>query len=274
MTSNNTLGEVATGESTGVGGANIRGLRFAGCSSLMLVSLIYYQLASLKWGTKRYWIPFCILVVYILFVHKGRQPVAIMGVIYFLYFLTLKGLSLKKFAMVVFPLISIISLIYIDPTILGRFTTIIDGSQSKDFSILARIKEVDQITPYIIENPILGVGNLSSHFKNGGFQTFFGNQFYIADIGFYGTIARGGILLIIIYTILYFHLWKNHKLIVDNFYQLFMKYMIISFVLLLTIFYNDILFDSNNMILVFSLYPLFSYHNSNKFILSSSDKYY
>ena len=266
MASNNILGQGQTGESAGVDGANIRGIRFTACSAYMIFSLIYYQLAVLKFGTRKNWYSFLILIIYILFVNKGRQPIAVMGIIYLLYFLSLKGFNLKKLCMIIVPVIGGITLIYLDPTILGRFTTVLEGEQSKDFSTLARIKEVDQIMPYIMDNLLMGIGNLSAHFHNGGFQSLFGKHFFLSDIGVFGTMARGGLLLIIIYISLYYCLFKRIKSLAPNFTKIFMKYMLFAFGVLLVAFYNDILFEEGSAFFAFTFYPLFSFRNSNLYI--------
>lgn len=173
MASTNTLNIVGPDDSTTDTIHQVRGVRFSACSMLMFISYIYYQLACLIKGGRKNWIIFSVFIIFLLFVNKGRQPIAVMGVIYLIYFLKLKGLSAKRIAMILIPICLILVLIAFDDTILSRFTTILEGENSKDFSTLARIWSVEKISPLIFENPILGVGNLSSRFGNGGFQTFF-----------------------------------------------------------------------------------------------------
>lgn len=260
------VGASTSGETVGVGGVDIRGIRFSACSNMMLISLVFYQLASLKVGGKRNWIPLLTLVTYILFVHKGRQPVAIMAVVYVLYFLKMKGLSPKRVTMLILPILCFLFLIGLDETILFRFTTILDGEKSADFSTLARIWEVEQIWPYIINHPFMGVGNLSAHFGRGGFQTLFGPQFYLSDIGIIGTLARGGLLFVIIYVCLYFALWHKLRFIHDSDCRLFMNYMLISYAILGVFLFNDILFADGSVQFALLFYPLFRQKKSNIYI--------
>lgn len=265
---NNVLGAGTenAGDSEGVGGVNVRGARFFACSALMFISLIYYQLASLRKGGKDNYIRLFILIIYILFVHKGRQPVAVMGVVYIVYFLKMKGVSTKRLLMVVAPILLFIIFLAIDENLLFRFTTILDGEKSDDFSTLARIWEVNQILPYIQDNLLLGVGNLSAHFRNGGFQAFLGSNFYLADIGIIGALARGGLILIIIYLGLYVSLWKKTKSIQDRDCRQYMRYMLISYAILLICLCNDTFFGDNCIQFALIFYPLYRQKNNNKYI--------
>lgn len=249
----------------GVGGVEIRGARFAICSMMMFASFVYYTLSSLKIGGKKNWIPFFIFVIYLLFVHKGRQPVAIIAVIYLLYFVKLKGLSNKKILMLIFPVLALIVLLAIDDSLLLRFTTILDGKNSQDFSTLARIWEVDSVMPYIEKNFFFGIGNLSPHFRNGGFQTFFGHQFYMSDIGIVAVLATGGLMLILIYAGFYISLWKSTKLVKDRNIQMYMRYMIITYAMLLIFFFNDYMIDGKSIMFALLFYPLFRRKEINKY---------
>lgn len=265
---NNVLGAGTenAGDSGGVGGVNVRGVRFFACSALMFISLIYYQLASLRKGGKNNYIRLFILIIYILFVHKGRQPVAVMGIVYAIYFLRMRGFTTKRLLMIIAPILLLVVFLAIDENLMFRFTTILDGEKSDDFSTLARIWEINQILPYIQDNLLLGVGNLSAHFRNGGFQAFLGSKFYLADIGIIGTLARGGIILIIIYLGLYIALWKKTKAIKDRNCRQFMRYMILSYAILLICLFNDIIFADNCIQFALIFYPLYRQKNNNKYI--------
>lgn len=265
---NNVLGAGTenAGDSGGVGGVNVRGVRFFACSALMFISLIYYQLASLRKGGKNNYIRLFILIIYILFVHKGRQPVAVMGIVYVIYFLRMRGFTTKRLLMIIAPILLLVVFLAIDENLMFRFTTILDGEKSDDFSTLARIWEINQILPYIQDNFLLGVGNLSAHFRNGGFQAFLGSKFYLADIGIIGTLARGGIILIIIYLGLYIALWKKTKAIKDRNCRQFMRYMILSYAILLICLFNDIIFADNCIQFALIFYPLYRQKNNNKYI--------
>lgn len=255
---NNVLDTGGGGDTTiGVGGAEVRGVRFSACSTLMIISWIYYLIASLKCGGKKNWIPFIILMVYLLFVHKGRQPLAVLGVIYVIYLLKMYGISVKRMCMIVLPIIFLMILLIIDDNILFRFTTILDGEKSEDFSTLARIDEMKKIWPYIENNFLLGVGNLSAHFRNGGFQTFFGRQFYLSDLGIVAALATGGIVLVLIYCGIYTNLWKRTRYVQDFNTKMFMRYMIISFLLLLLFFCNDYLSPGGTIVFTLVFYPLY-----------------
>lgn len=264
-------------ESIGVGGVNIRGTRFAACSDLMFISMIYYTLSSLKIGGKKNWIPYLIILVYIIFVHKGRQPLALVAMIYIIYFLRMKGIAPRRMLMIILPIIAVIVIISYDESVLFRFATILDSENSEDFSTLARIKEVEQIMPYIKENLLLGVGNLSAHFRHGGFQTFFGHQFYLSDLGIIAVLATGGILLTIIYVALYISLWKKTRNVNDENIRLFMRFMLIGYLALLLFFFNDILCVDKCIQFALLFYPLFRQHRINSYIkplnLNKDNKY-
>lgn len=265
--SNNVLGSAVNGSAGAsmIGGGELRGIRFSGGSSLMFISLIYYLIASLKGGVKKNWLPLIVLMIYILFVHKGRQPAAIMASIYIIYYLKMRGLSPKRVIMTISPIIVLFIILSVDSNILLRFTTILDGEKSEDFSTLARIWELQQIFPYILDNILLGFGKLSAQFRHGGFQTFFGSKFYLSDLGIMATIATGGIMLVLIYIGLYVSIWKKSNCINDNNVKLYIRYMLITYALLLVCFFNDILCDDKTIQFALVFYPLFRQRNINKY---------
>ena len=120
--------------------------------------------------------------------------------------------------------------------------------------------------PYIQQNLILGFGNLSVHFRDEGFHTFFGEAFYLADIGIWGTLARGGLVLVLIYLGLYYNLYKKTSLVQDKDIRSYMRYMLLSFLILLVFLNNDTLYAEGCLRVALVFYPLFGRSDPNVFI--------
>lgn len=61
----------------------VKGLKLTVCSNLMIVSYVFYLFRFVKRpAEKENFLPFLVLMIYLLFVNKGRQPVALLAVIY------------------------------------------------------------------------------------------------------------------------------------------------------------------------------------------------
>lgn len=236
----------------------VRGVRFTKCSEIIYVSLIYYLLDIVRKGfNKKNTTRFILLLVYMLFVHKGRQPIAVLGIVYVIAYIKMRGVSMVKMLLTVIPVCIICLIMVVFPQVFQSFAIILDGENSADFSTLARILSVESVIPYIEDNPILGMGNLSTHFKD-GFHAVFGNSFYIADIGIFGTMARGGIVLVFIYAGLYLSLIGNASKINDKINKRFLNYMILVQLCLLLLFFHDTLNGAGSLRFALIFYPLFS----------------
>ena len=242
---------------------SIKGAKLFTGSAMMLISYIYYLLKFMdNPNDKKIFIPFIILMVYLIFVNKGRQPLALVGIIYFIYYIRMKRLTIKRFVLGLSPIVIFIAIILYDSSFLERFFSIFEGIKTSDNSTLARLNSIESVIPYIIDNPVLGFGNLSYKFREFGFHAFFGYQFYLADIGVFGTIARGGIVLLTIYFGLYYYAYKRTKAMDNIEYRKYMRYMIVSFLVMLIFLSNDTLFSTNCIRFAFVFYPLFSTSNN------------
>ncbi len=236
----------------------IKGRKLPICSELMVVSYIYYLLSLLKNPkSKKNWLLFGLLMFYCLFVNKSRQAQLSIAIIYIVYYLKVGKFTYKKLLMALIPLILVIGLFVWDPSIISKFTSILDGDNTEDSSTLARIVSITSILPYISQYYLLGVGNLSTQFRDFGFQTFFGQYFYVSDIGIMGTLFRGGILLLVVYFFIYRGLLVRRKHIPSLEIQEYMFYMLILFVLALLLG-NDLLSETGSITIAFVFYPLFS----------------
>lgn len=84
----------------------VKGFKLTVCSDLMVVSYVFYLLRFVKKpAAKENFLPLLVLMIYLLFVNKGRQPVALLAVIYAIYYIRMKGLSLKRLVLGILPLI-------------------------------------------------------------------------------------------------------------------------------------------------------------------------
>ncbi len=237
----------------------IRGSRLTLCSGLMMISYVYYLINFIKTPAKRsILIPFVILVIYLVFVNKGRQPLAVMAVVYCIYYIRSEKKSVKSIMMAVLPAVVVILLCIYESSFIERFTTVLDVDKSKDFSTLARIKSMEAVWSYIKDNYMLGIGNLSARFGDEGFHQIFGAQFYISDIGVVGTLARGGVVLLLIYFLIYTNIYKRIKYVYDKEIRTYMYYMLLTFIVMLIVLSNDILFSDGSMLLAVMYYPLFA----------------
>ena len=234
---------------------NTKGAFLTTCSELMIFSYIYYLLSALQRPDKKTLFKLLILVVYLIFVNKGRQPLAVMGIIYFIYFIRMGRLSGKKIFLALLPVLGISLIFCIDSGVFDRFTTVFQGTETSDSSTAARINSVTSVWPYIQEHFLLGIGNLSARFRHEGFHTYFGDQFYMADIGIVGMLAMGGIILMLIYTMIYYNSFKRLSLI-PVYYRQYVQYMLMTFVLMLVFLSHDILFSTGCIKYALLCYPL------------------
>lgn len=245
----------------------VKGLKLTVCSGLMVVSYVFYLMRFVKNPLqKKNYLPFFILMFYLLFVNKGRQPVALLAIIYAISYIKMKGISPKRLILGILPLIGVLILLSFNEKLVDSLLEAAKWEQSEDFSTLARVSSVESVVPYIKQNPFLGFGNLSTHFRDEGFHAFFGEAFYLADIGIWGAFARGGIALILIYIGLYYKLYKRTVDVMDDGVRSYMRYMLLSFLILLVLLSNDILFESGCLLFALIFYPLFGCMNPNVFI--------
>ena len=251
----------------------IKGAKLNVCSGLMIISYVYYLIKFLNAPTlKKNWQPFLLLMFYLCFVNKGRQPLAALAIVFAVYFIRMKGLSFKRMVIAVLPIIAVTLISMIDDQFFDKFTTVLDGEQTHDTSTMARINSINKVLPYIYDNFMLGFGNLSSRFRTFGFHTFFGHQFYIADIGVFGTLARGGIILLITYLGLYKTLYKKTVEVSDDESRIFMRYMLLTFVVMLVFLCNDTLFADNSIRIGLVFYPLFAIKAPNLFFSKNEEQ--
>lgn len=245
----------------------VKGLKLTVCSSLMIISYVFYLIRFVKKpAQKENYLPFFVLMVYLLFVNKGRQPVALLAIIYAIYYVRMKGISLKRLALGVLPLIGALVLLSFNDKLVDSLIEATKWEKSSDSSTLVRVNSVESVMPYIQQNLILGFGNLSVHFRDEGFHTFFGGAFYLADIGIWGTLARGGLVLVLIYLGLYYNLYKKTSLVQDNDIRSYMRYMLLSFLILLVFLNNDTLYAEGCLRVALVFYPLFGRSDPNVFI--------
>ncbi len=234
----------------------VKGIRLTQCSSYMVISYIYYLIAFLlKPKDRKILFYLSILLIYLVFVNKSRQFLAIVGIVYFVFFLRMKALSTKRIIMALLPIIAFIIIVYIDDTIINRFSVITAGTKTTDSSTMARINSVNSILPYIQKHFLLGFGNLSSQFREYGFQTYFGKNFYLADIGIWAALARGGIVLLVIYYYIYYYTYKGVNKMNSFFYRTYLNYMLFSFIVLSVIFCADVFYTSGCISFAFLFYP-------------------
>ena len=245
----------------------LKGSKLSVCSSLMMVSYLYYLLMIMQHPTKKkYLFPFIVLMIYILFVHKGRQPLAILAVVYAVYFMRMKGFTYRRLILAALPILGVVVLMASSHSVFDSMIQATKFEQSDDSSTLARVNSIASVIPYIQEYPWLGFGNLSAHYRDEGFHTYFGDTFYISDIGIWGTIACGGIILLLIYIGIYYHLYKQTGKINDPDIRMFMRYMIFALIIMLVVLCHDRLLGNGCIIVALLYYPLFGRKDPNIFI--------
>lgn len=265
ITSNNLI-EITANADT------IKGAKLNVCGDFMIISYVYYLIKFLDAPIlKRNWQPFLLLMIYLLFVSKSRQSQAALAIVYAVYFIRMKGLSFKRMIVALLPIIGIMILSMIDEQFFNKFTTVFDGENTRDNSTMARLNSINKVLPYIYDNFVLGFGNLSTHFRAFGFHSFFGRQFYLADIGVFGTLARGGLALLFIYLGLYRALYKKTNEVSDDESRIFMRYMLLTFIVMLIFLCNDTLFADNSIRIGLVFYPLFATQRPNVFFSENEE---
>lgn len=229
----------------------VKGVKLTYCSYLILVSTIYYLIKSTRRPNLKNISILLLFMFYTLFVHKGRQSLVAIGAVFIMYILS--NLNFRNIAIAVSALCSIAFVVINDSSIMKRYSTILDGENSVDTSILARLSEIEYVTPYIRKYPIAGFGQLSYHF-NDGFQGVFDEYFFIEDIGFIGTMAKGGIILLIMCAIFYYLILKHTYLIKDDDTRSLIRGMIVA--LLILSFIGSEALTNSPSVFVFLIYPL------------------
>lgn len=229
----------------------IKGAKLTYCSQLIFVSVIYYMTACMQKLKIKDILILALFVFYTLFVHKGRQPLVAYGVIFLIYMAT----HLNKRNVIIGILsVGIISFIIInDNSIVGRYTTILEGDYSMDTSALARFAEVEDVVPYIKKYPIGGFGNLSYKF-NEGFQGVFNDYFFIEDIGIIGVMAKGGIILIALCALFYYLCFRYTFRVENNLHKAYIINMLITCIVLS--FIGSDTLTCAPALLVFIIYPM------------------
>lgn len=190
----------------------LRGARLTFGQTYLLLCLAFW-IVKLKETKERKYIWYIFLVFFdYLFIHKGRSGlIAAIIVLALPYF---SHLNVKRFFKIC-GISIIVGLIFLSvPPIRDRFLVIYDlfGNNrtegTGDFSGVARLSEILLAFPLILQHPFLGVGNLSYHYKN-GFLGYFGDHFFIGDIGIVGILLIGGINLYIWYIFFFRSIKKN-----------------------------------------------------------------
>lgn len=229
----------------------IKGVKLTYCSSLILVSTIYYMVKSVHHPNPKNIAILLLFIFYILFVNKGRQPLVAIGAAFVVYILA--NLNLRNIAISIAALGAITAVIINDSSITNRYTTILEGENSMDTSFLARLSEIEYVTPYIKKYPIAGFGQLSYHF-NDGFQGIFDEYFFIEDIGFIGTMAKGGVILLIMCAIFYFICLRHTHLVRDDDTKSFIRCMLVA--LLVLSFIGSEALTNSPSVFIFLIYPM------------------
>lgn len=181
------------------------------CYALLNVSFIYYLDKLFHKHDKSDVVIFCILIFYLLFVHKGRGPILILGFMYLFEVFQIKSVK-NKIILLLIPLFLGSVYVSFKPESLASFTEILKFQDTEDGSTAARMVSITEAFNYIQEYPLWGIGNLSAHFGDDGFHTFFPKTFYVADIGIIGSLMMGGMVLLLIYVFIFVFLTKNYNL--------------------------------------------------------------
>ncbi len=229
----------------------IKGVKLTYCSYLIIISTIYYLIMSIHHPNLKNISILLLFMFYTLFVHKGRQPLVAIGAVFMIHMLA--NLNFRNIAISIAALCSVVFVIINDSSIMNRYATILEGENSTDTSILARLSEIEYVTPYIQKYPIAGFGQLSYKF-NDGFQGVFDKYFFIEDIGFIGTMAKGGIILMIMCTIFYYLCLKYTHLVKDDDMQSFIRGMLVALIVLSCI--GSEALTNSPAILIFLIYPM------------------
>lgn len=201
----------------------LRGSRFTFGQTYLTLCIAYFNSKIIhNPKDKKYILYIIVIFMDYLFVHKGRS--GLVSAIIVLCIPYMSNMTFKRFIrFLTIALIGCIIFLSI-PQLRDRFLVVYDlfgetrTQGTGDFSGMARLNEILLAFPLIMQHPIFGIGNLSYHFNN-GFLGFFGDHFYIGDIGIVGILLIGGINLYIFYLFLFKSIMnsiKNKSGIVKN----------------------------------------------------------
>ncbi len=153
-----------------------------------------------------------VCLVTLMVVSQTRQLLAGFGIAVFvmLFSLSVKGvIRLALMSGVVF--IVYMCAVYFFPIILETYTVLFDSLLSDDYiESDARPLAYSIVINNFMNGNVLGSGSLSLLWKN-GFVPIYGEWFFLADIGFMGTVFKYGIFAVVFYGA---YLWWQSKLLI------------------------------------------------------------
>lgn len=242
---------------------DFKGAKFGAFTSLIYVSLVYYLLKFVKNPYKFKNVFFFVyFIIYLLFVLKARQTIGAIAILYAFWFIRKNQFTVKQMLLLLVPILLVCVLVIYNQNLINSFLITFNDNNTDASSNIRTLEKV-QITPYILNNVLLGVGNLSAQYGDGGFQSYFSYQFYVSDLGIWGAIFTGGLFLIFVYVCLYCKVYKSIGRVYNDDSKMFL-YSILIYYIVVLFMYMDPLRESCSFAFSIMFFPLF-YNTKNSY---------
>jgi hypothetical protein len=234
-----------------------KGYQFSGFTCLFFIPFIAGWVNYFEKNKLKYLLIPALVFVFSILISKARNEILTLAIVpIMMYYLKYKFYDIKFLAISVF-LISAFFLVLTTNNVLSRsfsgLTRLDDlqyAQKTGDFSAYLRIEEIKAGWKWFINYPITGVGSMSYRYNN-GYMSFISDFFYIADIGIFGILVRGGLILLVFYIMLYTRLLRYFSS--NDLISVVGRYLVLALLIELMIG-NDYLFNySGVMVILFLL---------------------
>jgi len=251
----------------------IRGYRYR-FQFALVVMLLFYSLFKISNERKSiYSIIVVLILFYMIYFLQSRTTLVVLFITLMIYFY--RNFSLRKKirnVLVYGSLFCISGAVFLGlgyTTLLERYkllyNNVLDAFTNEspvEPSSAVRFMEYNTALEYILKNPVMGNGFISSQWK-GGYQYLFG-YFYPVDIGILGNIFVYGLIgTFIIYLPYYFSMRMSRKVRTGNVFYKTCEYMLLFF--FLSMFFSAVnIRDSSSIMFLVCLIYYFRYYFSDE----------
>ncbi|HVN58877.1 MAG TPA: O-antigen ligase family protein [Bacteroidales bacterium] len=236
-----------------------KGIQFSGFSGLFFISFIagwVYFFEKNKPGNLI--LPLVILLSSV-FITKSRNEIFSLCMIpVMMYYLKYKLYDLKFLSISVTLILALYLVMVTDNVISRSFTGLLHANnmdyihQTRDYSAYLRIREIEDGWKWFLKYPLTGLGSISYRY-NGGYMGIVSDFFFISDIGIFGLLVKGGIILVLLYIMFFIRLFRYFS--GDGLIVVIGRYLLF-FILIELIIGNDLFYNNTGvMVIMFMLKP-------------------
>lgn len=221
-----------------------KGMQFSGYTCLFFIPYLAGWVRFFEEGKPRYLIIPLLVLLTSVYISKARNEIFSLSVIPLLLYYIKYRLPDMRFLLITISLIALFSVVILTDNVVSRsFSGLFKPSdlnfaqETGDYSAYIRLQETKDALKWFSKYPITGLGSLSYRYNN-GYMGIISDFFFVADIGIFGILVKGGLLLLILYLFFYVRLLNIFS--DQSFFANTGRYMIIFMLIELAIG-NDLL---------------------------------